>query len=219
MFGPSQSMGYDRSTVMYSPEGRIIQTEYAREAMKRGTIALGIKSSKGVVLAGLLRTVDLNEPDAKVHKIDEHIKVVFSGYAADGRILIQRSRVEAQVFRLTYQEPIDVLGLSTRIGDLGQAYTQSGGVRPFGVGLIFGGVDVEGPALHFVDPGGGVFSCKAKAIGEGDQEAIEHLKTNYDPDLTLEAMVQLAKDTIRQVAGAEITDEEIDVDTIPIDVF
>ena len=217
MFGPSGSMGYDRSTVMYSPEGRIIQTEYAREAMRRGTIAIGIKSKHGVVLAGLLRSVDLNEPDAKVYDVDDHIKVVFSGYGADGRILIQRSRVEAQIHRLTYDESIDLLGLSTQIGNLAHAYTQSGGVRPFGVGMIYGGMDSRGPGLYFVDPGGGIFSCKAKAIGEADQEAIDHLKEKYQEDMTVEDMVNLAKETIRKVASIgddELKDEEIDVSVI-----
>jgi proteasome alpha subunit len=137
MLGP-QSMGYDRTPIMYSPEGRIIQTEYARESVRRGSIAIGIKSKNGVVLAGLLRVVDLNEPDLKIHKISESIQAIFSGVAADGRVLISRSRLEAEIFRLTYGEAIDVQGLAVKIGDYVQIFTQQGGVRPFGVGMIFG---------------------------------------------------------------------------------
>ena len=96
MLGP-QSMGYDR-TLMYSPEGRIIQTEYARESVRRGSIAIGIKSKHGVVLAGLLRVVDLNEPDLKIHKISENVQAIFAGVAADGRVLISRARLEAEIF-------------------------------------------------------------------------------------------------------------------------
>ena len=215
MLGP-QSMGYDRTTTMYSPEGRIIQTEYARESVRRGSIAIGIKSKNGVVLAGLLRIVDLNEPDLKIHKISENIQAIFAGVAADGRILISRSRLEAEIFKLTYAEPIDVRGLSIKIGDYIQIFTQQGGLRPFGVGLLFGGIDETGPSLHFVDPGGGVMSCKAKAMGEGDSEAIAYLKETYNEDLTTDQMVEIAKEAIRKAArDVELSDDNIVIEIMP----
>jgi proteasome alpha subunit len=201
---------------MYSPEGRIIQTEYARESVRRGSIAIGIKSKNGVVLAGLLRVVDLNEPDLKIHKISESIQAIFSGVAADGRVLISRSRLEAEIFRLTYGEAIDVQGLAVKIGDYVQIFTQQGGVRPFGVGMIFGGIDHTGPSLQFVDPGGGVWSCKAKAMGEGDSEAIAYLKEKYNENLTTDEMVVIAKDAIKKAArDVELTDENISIEIMP----
>ncbi len=215
MLGP-QSMGYDRTTTMYSPEGRIIQTEYARESVRRGSIAVGIKSKHGVVLAGLLRIVDLNEPDLKIHKISDKIHAIFAGVAADGRLLITRSRLEAEIFNLTYAEPIDIQGLSIKIGDYIQVFTQQGGLRPFGVGLLFGGIDHKGPSLHFVDPGGGVMSCKAKAMGEGDSEAIAYLKETYNEDLTTDQMVEIAKEAVRKAArDIELVDENIVVEIMP----
>ena len=211
MFGPSQSMGYDRSSSIFSPEGRIIQTEYAREAMKRGSIAIALKGKDGVVLAGRLRTQDLDEPSPKIHPIDYHISSIFSGYAADGRILTSRARVESQIHRFTYATPIDIIGLATKIGDLLQAYTQSGGVRPFGVGLLFAGIDSTGPQVYFVNPGGGITSCKAKAIGDCEAEAIRYLRDNYTFDLTLEELEKLAVDTVRASSKSEIPDEEIEI--------
>ncbi len=212
MLGP-QSMGYDRSPLMYSPEGRIIQTEYARESVRRGSIAIGIKSKNGVVLAGLLRLIDLNEPDLKIHKISDVIQAIFAGVAADGRVLISRSRLEAEIFRLTYREAIDVRGLAIKIADYVQIFTQQGGLRPFGVGILFGGIDHTGPNLQFVDPGGAVMSCKAKAIGEGDSEAIAYLKEKYSEDLTIDQMVEIAKEAIRKAArDVELTDKSIAIE-------
>ncbi|MHA1686034.1 MAG: archaeal proteasome endopeptidase complex subunit alpha [Candidatus Heimdallarchaeaceae archaeon] len=214
MIGP-QSMGYDRTPIMYSPEGRIIQTEYARESVRRGSIAIGIKSKHGVVLAGLLRVVDLNEPDSKIHKISENIHAIFAGVAADGRVLINRARLEAEIFRLTYGVQIDVRGLALKIGDYVQVFTQQGGLRPFGVGMLFGGIDDTGPSLQFVDPGGGVVSCKAKAMGEGDSEAIAYLKEKYTPELTIDEMVEIAKETIRKATReTEVPDENIAIQII-----
>lgn len=217
MLGP-QSMGYDRATTVYSPEGRIIQTEYARESVRRGSIAIGIKSNNGIVLGGLQRVVDLNEPDEKVHKIDETIYATFAGVAADGRILIQRARLESQIFRLTYQTSIDVKGLAIKIGDYCQLFTQQGGLRPFGVGILFGGVDTNGPQLQYIDPGGGVVNCKAKAIGEGDSKAIELIKDKYNDELTIKEMKELIKEVIKKVAGEEdIEDVNIALQAIPVE--
>lgn len=215
MLGP-QSMGYDRSPLMYSPEGRIIQTEYARESVRRGSIAIGIKSKHGVVLAGLLRVVDLNEPDLKIHKISDTMQAIFAGVAADGRVLISRARLEAEIFKLTYSVPMDVRGLAIKIGDYVQVFTQQGGLRPFGVGMLFGGLDETGPSLQFVDPGGGVVSCKAKAMGEGDSEAIAYLKEKYSDELTTDEMIQIAKEAIHKAArDIELTDDSIAIEIMP----
>ncbi len=215
MLGP-QSMGYDRSPLMYSPEGRIIQTEYARESVRRGSIAIGIKSKHGVVLAGLLRVVDLNEPDLKIHKVSDNIQAIFAGVAADGRVLISRARLEAEIFKLTYSVQMDVRGLAIKTGDYVQVFTQQGGLRPFGVGMLFGGIDETGPSLQFVDPGGGVVSCKAKAMGEGDSEAIAYLKEKYSDELTTDQMVQIAKEAIKKAArDVELTDDNIAIEIMP----
>lgn len=215
MLGP-QSMGYDRSPLMYSPEGRIIQTEYARESVRRGSIGIGIKSKHGVVLAGLLRVVDLNEPDHKIHKIADTIQAIFAGVAADGRILISRARLESEIFKLTYIDAIDVRGLAIKIGDYVQQFTQQGGLRPFGVGMLFGGLDQTGPSLQFVDPGGGVVSCKAKAMGEGDSEAIAFLKEKYNEELTTDEMVDIAKEAIKKASrDTELSDDNIVIEIMP----
>ena len=220
MFGTSQSMGYDRSSIMYSPEGRIIQTEYAREAMKRGSISVVVQTKNGVVLAGYLRPSELDLPNYKISVVDTHILSIFSGYAADGRVLINRARVDAQIHRLTYGTPIGVVQLATKIGDYFQAYTQSGGVRPFGVGLLFGGIEpsTKKPAAVFVNPGGGVIATKAKAIGEGENQAIKYLKEHYKDDMTLEQLKELAKATIREVVkDPELPDEQIEMKALSPD--
>jgi len=128
MFGPNASQGYDRSSIMYAPDGRIIQTEYAREAMRRGSIALAIRSNQGVVLAGKLKVVDLDFPNSKISKIDEHISVIFSGYAADGRVIIDKARVEAAIHKLTYDETIDLRNLATTLADYTHRFTVQGGL-------------------------------------------------------------------------------------------
>ena len=105
----SPQMGYDRAITVFSPDGRLFQVEYAREAVKRGTTAVGIKSEEGVVLLVDKRiTSDLIESKSieKIFQIDDHIGAVTSGLVADARVLIDRARIEAMVNRIYYDEDI-----------------------------------------------------------------------------------------------------------------
>ncbi|MBK5113839.1 MAG: archaeal proteasome endopeptidase complex subunit alpha [Candidatus Heimdallarchaeota archaeon] len=197
MFSQPSQFGYDKATVIFSPDGRIIQVEYAREAVKMGSTAVGIKTEQYVVLAGQKRTFELIESADKVFKIDDHIASTFSGYSADGRALLQRARIEAQIERITYGEMIDPEVLSEKIGDYLQSFTQYGGVRPFGIAVLFGSVYERETSLFFIDPGGAIFSCLATAIGANEAAAKETLKKNYKKNLTKKAAIKLALDALK----------------------
>jgi len=104
--------------------------EYALEAVRRGTLAVAVKSDKDVVLAAQINIPSpLMEADSidKIFQIDEHIGVAISGLHADSRVLINYSRVQAQSFRLTYDEPVKLNMLVKSIADMYQIYTQYGG--------------------------------------------------------------------------------------------
>ncbi|MCD6490685.1 MAG: archaeal proteasome endopeptidase complex subunit alpha [Candidatus Njordarchaeia archaeon] len=165
MFRMDQLAGYDRSTILFSPEGRIVQVEYARKAMQRGTTSIGLVFKDGVVLVGKRKMDVLVLPNKKIYQIDDHIGAVFSGYSADGRSLINYARERAQVYRFMYNEPVDVDILTQEVSQLMHQYTQFGGARPFGCGLIIGGIDITGAKLLYLDPGGAVMKWLAGAIG------------------------------------------------------
>ncbi|MDH5402927.1 MAG: proteasome subunit alpha [Candidatus Heimdallarchaeota archaeon] len=217
MFGPSASQGYDRSTVMYSPDGRIIQTEYAREAMRRGSIAIGLRSEFGVVLAGRLTPMDLDFPNRKISKINDRVSSIFSGYAADGRVLINRARVESVVHDLTYEEPIDIQSLVTKLADYTHMYTQQAGLRPLGIGLLVAGIDEHDniPHLFFILPGGALIESRAKAIGDGEPKAMKFLKDKHKEQsidtLKIPELEKLAMETLNFVSDGELPDDEIEI--------
>src|SRR5665648_751899 len=151
-------MGYDRAITVFSPDGRLFQVEYAREAVKRGTTAIGLRQTEGVVLLVDKRvTTRLLEPASieKIFQIDEHIGAATSGLVADARALVDRARVEAQVNHVSYGEAIGVEVLAKKICDHKQTYTQYGGVRPYGTALLIAGVDDSGtPRIFETDPSG-----------------------------------------------------------------
>ena len=189
-----EMMGYDRAIVTFSPDGRLFQVEYAREAVKRGTTSLGLIYPKGVVLAAIRQIPDLGVPGGsdKVHEIDSNLGAAISGFLADGRILIDVGRIKAQVYRLTYDEPLNVLGAVREVADRMQLFTQYGGVRPYGVALLVGGVDEKNSQLFEIDPSSTYYGWKAQAIGRGAPEALKVLKKGWKENLTEDEAISLA---------------------------
>jgi proteasome alpha subunit len=195
MQGQNQQQAYDRGITIFSPDGRLYQVEYAREAVKRGTASLGVRAKDGVVLAVDKRIRSpMLEGDSveKLHKVDGHVGVASAGHVADARQLIDLARRHAQVNRLRYNEAIDVESLTKGVTDHIQQYTQVGGARPFGVALIIGGVEDGTPRLYETDPSGTPYEWRALAIGSGRSTIQEYLEAEYHDELTLEEAVGLA---------------------------
>jgi len=216
---PLQSAGYDRAITVFSPDGRLFQVEYAREAVKRGTTSLGLKSKDGVVLIVDKRTVSrLVEAKSieKIFQIDDHIGVATSGLVADARALVERARIESQINKITYNEPILVGGLAKKICDMKQMYTQNGGVRPFGSALIIGGVNGDEARLFETDPSGALIEYKATAIGSGVQAAVDVFEECYEEDLSLEDAINLGLDALYEATEGKTTEQSVEIAVIEV---
>lgn len=215
---PLPSMGYDRAITVFSPDGRLFQVEYAREAVKRGTTSLGIRYKDGIVLAvdkritsRLVEAVSIE----KIFQIDENIGAATSGLVADARVLIDRARIEAQSNRITYNEPIDVEILVKRICDFKQLYTQHGGVRPFGIALLIAGVN-DAPRLFETDPSGALIEYKATAIGAGRTTAMEIFEEKYREDISKDEAIELALKVMHEVSEGKLSEETVEVAVIEL---
>jgi len=209
---------YDRAITVFSPDGRLFQVEYALETVKRGSTVLGIACPEGVVLAAEERTTSrLQDPNFswKIFEIDEHVGAAISGLGSDARVLINQARIYAQSNKLTYDEPADIEVLSKRVGDVEQMYTQYGGIRPFGVSIIFGGVDKRGCKVLQTDPSGAVWAYKAASVGAGSETVKGILEKKYRDDLTLEQAILLAVECLSKVVEGKLEPEKIKIATIP----
>ncbi len=208
-----QMMGYDRAITMFSPDGRLLQVEYAKKTVRQGSTAIGMVCKDGVLLVADKRIVDsLIVPEAleKTFQIDEHIGAAASGIISDARVLVERAQVKAQQHRVTYDHPIDVLAVVKDICNLKQICTQSGGLRPFGVSLLVAGIDETGPKLFETDPTGIFFQYKATVIGEGETEVEEILQKEYKENLTIRDALKLAISALMRVVDEKITAERLD---------
>ena len=186
-------MAYDRGITVFSPDGRLFQVEYAREAVKKGSTTIGVKYKDGVALIVDKRSVSrLLEPKSteKIHDIDDFIGCATSGLVADARVLVDEARKNAQIHRVNYGENIGVEMLVKKIWDMKQNYTQYGGARPFGTALLVAGTDDLGVHLFETDPSGALVSYKATGIGSGRPAVMEMFEKEYQDDMGFEdAMV------------------------------
>ena len=194
--------GYDRAITVFSPDGRLYQVEYAIETVRRGTLAIGVKSKDGVILAveEKARKLQISNVTQKIFQVDDHIGVAAAGYIPDARTQVDHARFFAQSNRLIYDEPVDVEGVAKNMADMAQQFTQYAGVRPFGVALILAGVDKNGASLYLTDPSGTYIGYDAVAIGAGSDQVTEFLEKQYQLEISMEDAGALAMQSIYLVS-------------------
>jgi len=215
----NQQQAYDRGITIFSPDGRLYQVEYAREAVAQGSAAVGVRTPDGVVIAADRQPRSpLIERDSieKVHDVDEHVAIGSAGHVADARQLVDFARRQAQVERLRYDQAIDVEALTKQVTDHIQQYTQTGGARPFGAALLVGGVTDGEPRLFETDPSGTPYEWQANAIGGGRDEAQRLLEDEYREDADLDGGITLALRALAETSD-ELSATSVDLRTVDVE--
>ncbi|CAH2350329.1 proteasome subunit alpha type-4 [[Candida] railenensis] len=209
--------GYDSALSIFSPDGYVFQVEYASEAVKRGTCAVGVKGKEIVVLGCEKRTtLKLQDPritPSKICKVDNHCLLAFAGLNADARILVDKARVEAQSHKLTLEDSVSIEYLTKYVAGVQQRYTQSGGVRPFGIACLIAGFDSNDkvPKLYQTEPSGVFNAWKANAIGRSSKTVREFLEKHYEQDMSDEKTIKLTIKSLLEVVQTGAKNIEISV--------
>jgi proteasome alpha subunit len=206
----NQAMGYDRAATMFSPQGHLLQVEYAEKAVRLGSSSIGMTCTDGVLIVADLRVEDkLIVPKSanKIYEIDSHIMSSVAGILSDARVLIERAQVLAQQHRVTYDSPIEPELIIKDISNLKQQFSQYGGARPFGVSLMVAGINDGKPELFTSDVTGNYLAYLANAIGEDDDKIRETLREKYKNDLTIKKGAKVALEIFK-----EIGDKKFNID-------
>jgi proteasome alpha subunit len=218
MFGIS-GQGYDMSTSIFSPDGRIFAAEYAKKAVELGETSIGVLVDEGVILLTEKRVQPLQEPDSveKISKVDDHVGVATAGLMADARKLIYEARIKAQSYWLTYEEPAPAEAIAEHICDKKAEFTQGGGARPYGVAMIIGSVDHDDkPRLFVTDPVGTYWGFLAAVIGKGTARAGEYLEKHYARNKSLSDAIKIALGALRETSERDLTADSVEIAKIPV---
>jgi proteasome alpha subunit len=209
---------YDRG-VMFSPDGRLFQVEYAREAVRRGATSVGIVATDGVVLVAHKNITDpLAVPSTiqKIFRIDSFIGATYSGMVSDGLHVVNAMRGKTQTHRMIYDETESIEMVAKEISEEMQAATQYGGIRPYAISLLIGGVGTK-PSLFEIEPGASYLGYKADAIGMGKKVAEEMLVKDYKDDMTVEDAIGLGVSIVKKVNEKKLTEDNVDISVIKAD--
>lgn len=197
-----QAMGYDRAATMFSPDGHLLQVEYAEKAVRVGSASVGLKCKDGIVIIADRRVRDkLIAPESanKVYEVDEHIVATASGLLSDARVLIDHAQVLAQQNRITYGSPVEPVAIIRMIADRMQMFTQYGGARPYGVVFIVAGINKGRPYLYTSDVVGNYLSYKANAIGEHDEKIKEILRKEFREEMSIDEGIRFSLKIFREI--------------------
>ncbi|XP_077970708.1 proteasome subunit alpha type-2-like [Styela clava] len=215
---------YSFSLTTFSPSGKLVQIEYALNAVAAGSPSVGIKAQNGVVIATEKKQKSILYDEGSIHKVEavtKHIGMVYSGMGPDYRVLVKKARKLAEAYNVTYQDSIPTAQLVQRVASVMQEYTQSGGVRPFGVSLLVCGwdKDQDRPYLFQCDPSGAYFAWKATALGKNHLNGKSFLEKRYNEELELEDAVHTAILTLKESFEGQMTEDNIEVGICDKDGF
>lgn len=200
----NQAMGYDRTSTMFSPEGHLLQVEYAEKTVRLGSSSIGMVCSDGVFIIADRRIEDkliVKDSANKIYEIDSHLIASVAGIVSDARILIERAQLLCQQHKVTYDSPIELELVIKEIANTKQQFTQYGGARPFGVSIMIAGMNGNKPEIYTSDVTGNYFSYYANAIGEGDEKIKEELREKYKQNMTIQQGVKLALEILEKIQG------------------
>lgn len=199
-----QAMGYDRTATMFSPEGHLLQVEYAEKTVRLGSSSIGMVCSDGVFILADKRIEDkliVKESANKISEIDSHIIASSAGILSDARILIERAQLLSQQHKVTYNSPIEPELVIKEIANMKQQFTQYGGARPFGVSMMLAGINGKKGEVFVSDVTGNYFSYYANVIGDNDDKIREELREKYKQGLTIKQGVKIALEIFEKIQG------------------
>ncbi len=208
-----QMMGYDRAATMFSPDGHILQVEYAEKTVRLGSASIGMVCKDGIAIVADKRIKDkliVPESANKIYEIDEHIASSAAGILSDARILVERAQLAAQQHRVVYDSPIDVESSIKEVANIMQAFTQYPGARPFGVSVMMAGINSQ-PGLFVSEVTGNYTAYKATAIGENDEKIKEELRKKYKEDISIEEGIKIALKIFKDILGKNFDAERFDI--------
>jgi len=212
-----QEMGYDRSAGMFSPDGLLLQVEYAEKAVKLGSSVLAMTTKEGIIFIGdrkIASKLLVKDAFKKVFEVDNHLLIAGAGVMSDGRRLIEQAQLVAQEHKVKFQSPMDVISLVKDVANIQQYYSQSGGVRPFGVSLLVGAIEDKEAIIYQTTPSGMYIRFLARCVGNVSDKMNVLLEDKYKEGMSNKDAIKLGLDLYKNTLDDEFDLNRFDVVTI-----
>ena len=209
-----QDKGYDRAVSIFSPDGYLLQVEYAEKAVNLGATSMAITYEGGIVFIcdrKIKSKLLVKESFRKIFEVDDTIAVCGSGVMSDGRRLIEQAQDYAKENRTQFEEQVDVLSVVKDIANIQQYYSQSGGIRPFGVCLLFGAIEDNEPKLYQTTPSGTYMRYKAISQGQNSFEINEELEKEYKEKLSKNDAKNLGLKILKKIKEKDFREEDLEI--------
>ena len=208
----------DYSLTTFGEGGELTQVRHALTAVQNGETTVAIKAKNGVVIAAEKKLPTMLIDDSSIHKVcalSDYMGVTYSGIGPDFQAVLLKMRKDMQVYHSKYMDRKVPYMVCKGVSDLIQEYTQSGGVRPFGIGMIVAGYDEElGPQIYQIEASGTFYSWKATALGRGGSEARSFLERTYTDDMDIGDAEHTAIKALANSFEGEMTERNIEIGVI-----
>ena len=216
---------YDRSVNTFSNQGRLYQVEYAMKAVEQGCTTLGIQLKDAIILGAekkIASKLQIPSSTENIMKINENAICTYSGLRSDARALIETARVEAANHWFNFNEPMPVEAISLAVCDMALSFAEKkkrekkdkerGVSRPYGVAVIIAGIDADGePRLFKNDPSGNYVRYKACCIGQGGENGMTTLQSNYREDMSFDEAILLAGKVLKENLEQKINKDNFEI--------
>ena len=208
----------DFSTTTFGESGELTQVRHAMTAVGNGETTIGIRAKNGIVIAAEKKLPNILIDETSIHKVDKlcnYMGVTYSGIGPDFNAVLMKCRKDVQKYHAKYQDRITPFMMCKQVAELFQEYTQSGGVRPFGIGMIVGGYDEDkGPQIFQIEASGTYYCWKATALGKGSKEARSFLEKTYTDDIDIGDAIHTAIKALKNTYEGEMTERHLEVGII-----
>ena len=208
----------DYSLTTFGKSGELTQVRYALTAVGNGETCLGIKAKNGCVIACEKKITSPLVDETTIHKVEplsDYMGMTYAGIGPDFQAVLLKARKDVQIYHAKFQDRTTPFMMCKSIAELFQEYTQSGGVRPFGIGMICAGYDEQdGSQIFQIEASGTYYSWKATALGKGGSTAKGFLEKRYSDDLDIEDAIHTAILTLKDSFEGELTEKNIEIGVI-----
>lgn len=163
---------YDMTTPQFTPDGRLLQVEYASAASHHSSplVALQVNGTFIVLLAVSQSntqhriTLFQDNPNSPFHSKasskESPVAIAMSGVLADNLSLLQKVLEEAANTYLKFQKEMSVVQAAKTIADACQQHAFGGGMRPYGSTMLVCGFGRDNtPILLQTEPSGAILDA------------------------------------------------------------